>query len=140
MGLPALIIGGAVTVGGFLLGESGREDTKNARIAAAETRFEQQSIKAKEDSLLRTERLNSVLASQVANAGARGFSPASPSLFSVSAKSINAFAQDENAEALSLDFARLNEHNAISNAHAEKEFGTEKDLLKIGATLFESIL
>lgn len=140
MGLPALVIGGAVTVGGFLLEQSGRANTEEARIASAKTRFEQQSIKAKEDSLLRTERLNSVLASQIANAGASGFSPASPSLFAVSAKSINAFAQDENAEALSLDFALLNEFNAMSNAHAERTMGTANDLLSIGTTLFESSL
>lgn len=119
---------------------AGRKDTEQARIEAAQERFQQEQTSAKEQSLLRTRRLNTVLASQIANAGARGFTPESPSLFVVSADSINQFAEDENGSALALDYDRLNEFNAMKNAHAEFEAGVGSDILNFGKNIFEGQL
>ena len=127
----------AISAIGTGISIAGREDTKKARIAAAEERFQQETDSAKQQSLIRTRRLNTVLASQIANAGARGFTPESPSLFVVSADSINQFAQDENGTALALDYDRLNEFNAMKNAHAEFEAGVGSDILNFGKNIFE---
>ncbi len=134
-----LIIGAGISAIGTGLSISGREDTQQARQVAAQERFAQEQASAKQQSLLRTRRLNTVLASQIANAGARGFTPESPSLFVVSADSINQFAQDENGTALALDYDRLNEFNAMRNAHADFEAGVGSDILNFGKNIFEGV-
>ena len=75
------VIGGTIAAFGTAASIVGREDTKAAREQAAELRFQQQQISAEQASTVRTRRLNTVLASQIANAGARGFTAASPTLF-----------------------------------------------------------
>ena len=133
----SLLIPIAISAIGTGISIAGREKTKESRIAAAQERFQQEEDSAKQQSLLRTRRLNTVLASQIANAGARGFTPESPSLFVVSADSINQFAQDENGTALALDYDRLNEFNAMKNSHAEFEAGVGSDILNFGKNIFE---
>lgn len=133
------IISGTSELGATIFGIIGRQKTKESRIAAAQERFQQEEDSAKQQSLLRTRRLNTVLASQIANAGARGFTPESPSLFVVSADSINQFAEDENGTALALDYDRLNEFNAMKNAHAQFEAGVGADILNFGKNIFEGI-
>lgn len=94
----------------------GNYETKQATDQAIELRLKQEEIQNELRTTQRTANLNQVLASQTAAASARGYSTSSPSLFAISAESINQYAQDENADALNLNFDKLNAANQERNA------------------------
>ena len=114
------------------LGLIGRAETASAEEEANALRLKQEEVAEEIRSTQRTRALNNALATQNADAAARGYTASSPSLFAISADSINQFAQDENADALNLSFDKINAANEDRNIRNREIFGDIGSAIQFG--------
>ncbi len=135
MGIFTAIEAGVEAVG-TAVSIIGRSEAASAKEKAVDLELKQEQLAEDQRSTQRTARLNDVLANQTAEAGAKGFSAASGSLFAIGADSINKFAQDENADAINLSFDKINAANKKSNIKANELWGDAGSVIDLGANLY----
>lgn len=131
------VVGATLLGGEFSGGLFSRDLQRRQQEESIKLNLESEEAAESNRSLMRTQRLNSILASQAARAGASGFSAASPSLFAISANSINKFAQDENADAINLSFDKINAAHQERNAFNQELFGDLGSVISLGQTFYE---
>ena len=105
-----------------------------ARADAARSRKQQEEIASRERSIQRTGQVNRVLAEQIALESARGVALSSPSFFAIQQETLNQFAEDENADALTLSFTKQALEQKSHNAELVGELGFAGSLFDAAKT------
>jgi len=131
---------GAVTgtlLGGSLIGGGiGRHEQTEAAEQANALRLREEQDAETNRSVQRTRQLNEVLAQQVAQEGASGFSLSSPSFAAIGEDSFNQYAADENADALNLDFDKMGAAISDQNAQRSEIWGDVGSVFSAAETMY----
>ena len=121
-------LGIASSIIGIGQGQAGAE----AREQALNQRRLQDRMQATQQSLARTDKLDEIMSTQVANTAASGISLGSGSVKAISNDSYNNYLQDEKSAALNLSFSENAIDQEIANTRFQARMGIIGGITKMG--------
>lgn len=114
---------GALAIGGAIFGGVERSEESSAQTAALQQQLKELEISTKQKQIQNMQRLNNVMGNQMVIGASSGYELSSTSFNALSKEDLDNYAEDKNADALSMSFQKQAIDQQINNAQSAGEMG-----------------